>query len=70
MVYYFYACGCFYSYGALTTNRALLENINILTWLQGFQVKIEILLKVSFVPKPLYQVDAYRAGYQTRDQEF
>ena len=26
--------------------------------------------KVYFVPKPLYQIDAYRAGYQTRDQEF
>ena len=29
-----------------------------------------IFFKVSFVPKPLYQIDAYRAGYQTRDQEF
>ena len=54
----------------MTANRALLENDNILTWLQGFQVKIEIFLKVYFVPKPLYQIDAYRAGYQTRDQEF
>ena len=29
-----------------------------------------IFFKVSFVPKRLYQIDAYRAGYQTRDQEF
>ena len=40
-----HACSCFYSYGALTADRALLENNNILTWLQGFQVKIEIFLK-------------------------
>ena len=36
----------------------------------GFQVKIETFFKVSFVPKPLYQIDACRADYQTRDQEF
>ena len=46
MVFYFYAimhaCGFFIVMGLLfvTANRALLENNNILTWLQGFQVKI------------------------------
>ena len=29
----------------MTANRALLENDNILSWLQGFQVKIEFFLK-------------------------
>ena len=47
-----HACGCFYSYGALTINRALLENNNILTWLQGFQVKIEFFLKFRLSLNP------------------
>ena len=53
----------------MTANRALLENnnTNMAPKLSGQNL---IFFKVSFVPKPLYQIDAYRAGYQTRDQEF
>ena len=54
----------------LAANRTLAENNNILTWLQSFQVKIEFFLKFLLSLKPLYQIDAYRADYQTRDQEF
>ena len=41
-----HAYGCFYSYRALIcdSHRVLLENNNILTWLQSFQVKIEFFL--------------------------
>ena len=42
-----HAYGCFYSYRALIcdSHRVLLENNNILTWLQSFQVKIENFFK-------------------------
>ena len=68
-----HAYGCFYSYGALIcdSHRVLLENNNILTWLQSFQVKIENFFKFLLSLNPYrYQIDAYRAGYKTRDQEF
>ena len=74
MVFYIYSCiWCFYSYRALIcdSHRVLLENNNILTWLQSFQVKIENFLKFLLSLNPYrYQIDAYRAGYKTRDQEF
>ena len=74
MVFYLYACHVVVSivmwFLFLTANRALVENNNILTWLQSFQVKIEFFLKFLLSLKPLYQIDAYRADYQTRDQEF
>ena len=68
-----HAYGCFYSYRALIcdSHRVLLENNNILTRLQSFQVKIENFFKFLLSLNPYrYEIDAYRAGYKTRDQEF